>query len=489
MNRVLGVRLCRNVAASLRPTITAQPLTVAPVGHCQPLTTTAATEPCVAIVGAGPAGFYTAQQIIKRTPGCRVDLFERLPAPFGLVRYGVAPDHPEVKNVEHSFSQTAALPGVRLLADVTVGEHVSVAELRAAYDAVVLAYGADQERSLGIPGEELANVTSARRLVGWYNGLPGCPAPADLSAEHAVIIGMGNVALDVLRILTAPLDMLKETDITENALSALAESRIRHVTVVGRRGPLQAAFTIKELREQLQLPGVTALWDDFPADQLEKQLPDLPRPRRRLTELMVKAARDRRSPADGRRSWSLRFLRSPLEAHGDAAGRVAELRLAVNRLDGDKVAATGETERLPCQLLITSTGYKGQSIDPDLPFDADRGVIPNTNGRVTGIPGVYATGWIGTGPVGVIVSTMTASFGVGRLVSDDLAAGRLGGRSSEPDQLLETIRSRGVRPVGFADWLRLDEAETERGRQTGAPRQKVTSVEEMRRIIWAERDQ
>ncbi|KAF7641741.1 hypothetical protein LDENG_00273120, partial [Lucifuga dentata] len=350
--------------------------------------------PKVCIVGSGPAGFYTAQHLLKAHKDVEVDIYERLPVPFGLVRFGVAPDHPEVKNVINTFTQTAKHARCRFYGNVNVGKDVSMEELQKAYHAVVLSYGAEGNRMMGIPGEDLPGVYSAKDFVAWYNGLPSSRQQnPDLSCDAAVILGQGNVALDVARILLSPIDMLKKTDITRPALEALAESRVRRVLIVGRRGPMQVAFTIKELREMVKLPGTRPdmVVSDF--EGVKEALKELPRPRRRLTELMMKTAleipaeeeRQRRDEAS--RVWGLRFFRSPVEIlSGPDRSRTSGIRLAVNRLQGSGEAAravlTGEVEDVSCGLVISSIGYKSLAIDPSVPFDSRKAIVPNTTGRV-----------------------------------------------------------------------------------------------------------
>lgn len=240
----------------------------------------------VCVVGSGPAGFYTAHQLRKRDPDARVDIVERLPVPFGLVRFGVAPDHPEVKNCINQFTELARSGHCRFIGNVSVGTDVSLSQLTPHYHAVVLAYGAEGDRVLGVPGEDLPGVYSARAFVGWYNGLPAhTNLNPDLSGETAVVVGQGNVALDVARMLLTPIDQLKTTDICQHALEQLAESKVRRVRLVGRRGPLQVAFTIKELREMTKLAGCRALLDPGDFEQCRQLMSSLPRPRKRLTEL------------------------------------------------------------------------------------------------------------------------------------------------------------------------------------------------------------
>lgn len=445
-------------------------------------------------MGSGPAGFYTAQYLLKHHPQVQVDIYEKQLVPFGLVRFGVAPDHPEVKNVIHSFTQLARSERCAFRGNVTVGRDVSVPELQGAYHAVVLSYGAEDHRTLGIPGEQLPGVISARAFVGWYNGLPeNRELNPDLSCETAVILGQGNVALDVARILLSPLEHLEKTDITEAALRALRKSRVKTVWIVGRRGPLQVAFTIKELREMIQLPGTRPILD--PADFLgvQDRIKDAPRPRKRLTELLLKTVTAKATPgpatSQASRTWGLRFFRSPQQVLPSPDGhRAAGIRLAVTRLEGEgetaRAVATEDTEDLPCGLVLSSVGYKSLPIDPSVPFDPKHGVIPNVEGRVTDVPGIYCSGWVKRGPTGVITSTMTDSFLTGQTLLGDLKAGQLPGDPKPGWAAIEPLlHIRGVRSVSFSDWEKLDTEEVNRGRASGKPREKLLDPQEMLRLL------
>ncbi|KAF5909074.1 NADPH:adrenodoxin oxidoreductase, mitochondrial, partial [Clarias magur] len=395
------------------------------------LLSTCPLSPKVCIVGGGPAGFYTAQHLLKARNDMSVDIYERLPVPFGLVRFGVAPDHPEVKNVINTFTQTAQHERCSFYGNVNIGTDVSVEELKKAYHAVVLSYGAEADRSLGVPGENLAGVFSARDFVGWYNGLPSNKElRPDLSCETAVVLGQGNVALDVARILLSPMDFLKKTDITQQALKTLKASRVRRVLIVGRRGPLQIACTIKEVREMINLPETKA--DMFPGDfeGIAEALKDLPRPRKRLTELILKTVKEDEMRQSGNKIWGFRFLRSPVEVLPDADGKkVKGVRLSVNKLkgSGEEVRAlpTGQTEDLECGLLISSIGYKSLPIENSVPFDPASSTVPNDMGRVSHAAGLYCSGWVKRGPSGEIATTMNDSFETARILLKDVDLGRL----------------------------------------------------------------
>ncbi|XP_067860458.1 NADPH:adrenodoxin oxidoreductase, mitochondrial isoform X2 [Heptranchias perlo] len=389
----------------------------------------------VCIIGSGPAGFYTAQHLLKYHKSAIVDIYEKLPVPFGLVRFGVAPDHPEVKNVINTFTQTAHHDRCSFYGNVTVGKDISIQELKQAYHALILAYGAEANRILGIPGENLQGVYSARSFVGWYNGLPeNRNLNPELSSEMAVILGHGNVAFDVARILLSPIDMLKKTDITAPALEAVAASKVKRILLVGRRGPLQVAFTIKELREMINLPGTCPLLNPSDFEGLKHIVKDLPRPRKRLTELMIKAALAMSSEKEAERraaatkEWGLQFLRSPLEILPSNDGkRVAGIRLSVTKLEGSgesaKAVQTEDVEDLACGLVLSSVGYKSHPIDPSVPFDQRQGIIPNHLGRVLHAP--------------------------------------------------------GIRSVSFSGWEKIDAVEVAKGEKADKPREKLLDVQEM----------
>ncbi|XP_014034966.1 NADPH:adrenodoxin oxidoreductase, mitochondrial isoform X1 [Salmo salar] len=468
-------------------------------GVCGLSTSTPASSPKVCIVGGGPAGFYTAQHLVKTRTDVQVDIYERLPVPFGLVRFGVAPDHPEVKNVINTFTQTAQHARCSFHGNVRVGKDVTVEELQEAYHAVVLSYGAEGNRTMGVPGEDLAGVYSAKDFVGWYNGLPrNRELRPDLSCETAVILGQGNVALDVARMLLSPVDILKKTDITQHALDALAESSVRRVLIVGRRGPLQVACTIKELREMVNLPGTRPEMEASEFEGIAETLKSLVRPRKRLTELLLKAAietpgeeeLEKRNRAE--RAWGFRFLRRPLEVLPSTdLIRAAGIRLAVNRLEGDgegvRAVATGEVEDVECGLVISSIGYKSLPIDPAVPFDARKAIIPNTMGRVQQTAGLYCSGWVKRGPTGVIATTMNDSFDTARTLLQDIGKGTLDVSTVKPGSqgVSALLEKRGVKPVSFSDWEKIDSEETRRGETRGKPREKMLDVGEMLQVARA----
>ncbi|XP_064126856.1 NADPH:adrenodoxin oxidoreductase, mitochondrial isoform X1 [Loxodonta africana] len=455
--------------------------------------------PQICVVGSGPAGFYTAQHLLKHHTRAHVDIYEKQLVPFGLVRFGVAPDHPEVKNVINTFTQTARSDRCAFRGNVVVGRDVTVPELREAYHAVVLSYGAEDHQALGVPGEELPGVLSARAFVGWYNGLPENRETSrfqlvpDLSCDTAVILGQGNVALDMARILLTPPEHLEKTDITAASLGVLRQSRVKTVWIVGRRGPLQVAFTIKELREMIQLPGTRPILDPVDFLGLQDKIKEVPRPRRRLTELLLRTATEKPGreeaarQASASRSWGLRFFRSPQQVLPSSDGqRTAGIRLAVTKLEGVGEAAravpTGDVEDLPCGLVLSSLGYKSHPIDPSVPFDSKLGVIPNTEGRVVAVPGLYCSGWVKRGPTGVIGTTMNDSFLTGQALLQDLQGGLLPSGPRPGYTAIEALLSgRGVQPVSFSDWEKLDAEEVSRGQGAGKPREKLVDPQEM---LW-----
>lgn len=433
------------------------------------------------MIGSGPAGFYAADALLRATPSSDVDLYERLPVPYGLVRYGVAPDHQTIKRVQVAFERTAAQPGFRFLGNVEVGRDVSVAELLSGYHAVLFATGAAQDRRLDIPGEDLEGSYAATSFVGWYNGHPDfVDSKFALDAERAVIVGMGNVALDVARILLHDRDELAKTDISSAALVALRASPVREVVLLGRRGPAQAAFDQGELEAIADLPGVGLVMDGDVSFEDEADLP--PAARKNLAYL---ARLKLQGPGDAERVLRLRFLVSPIEIVGEA-GRVTGLRVEDNRLVGKgphvRAEPTGNVSELATGLVIRSVGYRGVGI-PGLPFDSKRNVIPSSAGRVTDLagepqPGLYTSGWIKRGPSGLIGTNKACSKETVDLLLRDSEALRARALSLEAD-VPALLASRGVRVVGFADYQRIEAAEKARGAELGKVRDKLERVPDM----------
>ncbi|KAK3847040.1 MAG: hypothetical protein J3R72DRAFT_379664 [Linnemannia gamsii] len=475
-------------------------------------TTTAPAQPFkVAVIGSGPGGFYAAHRILKHVPQSSIDMFEALPVPHGLVRFGVAPDHPEVKNVMNTFDEVAENPNFTFIGNTSVGTFVTpgskkadleISDLRPHYDAILLAYGAHEDRLLGVPNEQsLKGVMAARSFVGFYNGLP-CEQDleVDLSkADTAVVIGQGNVALDVARILLAPLEELRKTDLTEKMIKILEKSRVKHVHVIGRRGPLEVAFTAKELREMLQLPDTTFHMDQgLLASEMERAGKTLDRPRKRLMGLLEKGIKE--SKPNQPKSWSLHFLRSPLGFTGGENDQLKAIELGINRLEGDnsnrKAVATGEKETLECGLAFRSIGYKSVGIQ-GIPFDGRKGVVPNMDGKVVDaeqniVPGFYASGWLKRGPIGVIATTMADAYQTADTIIADWTSGQpmlnktsndASSSSSSSKAVLELLKSKGHKTVSYQDWKNIERKEFELGAKVGKPREKFLTVEEMLKVV------
>src|SRR6266498_5667189 len=381
----------------------------------------------VAVVGSGPAGFYAAGALLDADVPVEVDMIERLPTPWGLVRLGVAPDHPKLKSVSRAFERIAEKPGFRFFGNVEVGRDLSHADLLQLYDAVVYAFGAQTDKRLGIPGEDLAGSWSATEFVAWYNGHPDYQElQFDLDVERAVVIGNGNVALDVARMLALTPEELAPTDTTDPAMEAIGESAIREILVVGRRGPAQASWTTQELKEMGELAGADVAVDaaDLELDaESEAALEHDTNARRNMEVLRIFAAR-----APTGKAVTLRFLffRSPVAIHGD--GKVEEIEVVRNRLEeqnGRLVAVpTDEHETLECGLVYRSVGYRGVGL-PDLPFDERGGTILNEGGRIVGEPRAYCAGWIKRGPTGIIGTNKKDATETIKLLLDDAREGRL----------------------------------------------------------------
>ncbi len=446
----------------------------------------------VAIVGSGPAGFYAAGQLLASTePVITVDLFDRLATPWGLVRAGVAPDHPKIKSVTRVFEKTARKPGFCFHGNVDVGTDVSHEELTSAYHAVLYAVGTPNDRRLGIPGEDLAGSHAATEFVAWYNGHPDyADLSFDLSPKRAVVIGNGNVALDVARMLALAVDELAITDVADHALDALRDSDVEEIVVLGRRGPAQAAFTNPELRELADLeladvivdPGDVAL-DEYSTAALETSDGTT----KRNVETLGQYSEQR--PAGKPRRIVLRFLVSPVAIEG--TDRVEAVVVERNHLvvtdDGTlRAKPTGERERIETGLVLRSIGYVGVPL-PSVPFDDRKKTVLNDNGRVLDpethapLPGVYAAGWIKRGPSGVIGTNKKCAQETTTLLLEDFAAGRLLTPPVEPAELIATLKRRGTEVVDYTGWEAIDAHERALGEPAGRPRVKIVRREELLR--------
>jgi len=443
----------------------------------------------IAVIGAGPAGFYATGHLLDAEAAIEVDLFDRLPTPWGLVRAGVAPDHPKIKAVSKVFEKIAAKPGFRMFGNVEIGRDISHAQLMEHYDAVIYSYGAQADRRMGIPGEDLIGSIPATAFVAWYNGHPDFyNLDPNLQVDRAVVIGNGNVAVDVARMLVLAPEELAPTDTGDHAIEQFAKSTISDVVIAGRRGPLQAAYTNPELLElgELQIADVIIDPAEAALDALSQvDFAEASQPDQRNVETVLEYAQ--RSRTTKPRTVTLRYLLSPLEIRGD--GRVEEIVMVRNRLersdDGSiRAVATDQTETIPCGLVLRSVGYRGLPVE-GVPFDEKRCVIPHAEGRAldaTGKPvrGVYCTGWIKRGPSGVIGTNKKDAVETAGALLEDLAAGRL---HDAPSPTLEAIEALVAdhRPeaIEYGHWESIDAHERALGDPHGRPRIKLCSWDQL----------
>jgi ferredoxin--NADP+ reductase len=435
----------------------------------------------VAVIGSGPAGFYAASALLAANPPAEVDMIERLPTPWGLVRLGVAPDHPKLKEVSRAFERTAAQPGFRFFGNVEVGRDVTHDDLVRLYDAVIYTVGAQTDRRLGIPGEDLPGSWPALAFVAWYNGHPDFEGlEFDLSCERAVVVGNGNVALDIARMLALTREELAVTDIADPAIDVIASSPIRSIVVLGRRGPVQAAWTPVELGELGELAGADVVVD--PADleldpASEEELEAAPGTVRRNIEILRGYAA--REPEGKPRTIELRFLSSPVAIHG--RDRVEAIDVVRNELVDGRAVPTDEQETIPCGVVFRSIGYHGVPL-PGVPFAEKAGTIPNDCGRVLDasghpLPGVYCAGWIKRGPTGVIGTNKKDATETVTLLLEDAQAGLL--PPPEDGTLDELLAERGIEPVLYSGWGAIDLAERSAGEGYGRPRVKLLTWDEL----------
>lgn len=444
----------------------------------------------VAIIGSGPSGFYAAESLFKSGKVVTIDMFDRLPVPFGLVRFGVAPDHPKIKNVTKIFEKIAETPGYSFLGNVEIGRDIKITELRRFYDAIIFCSGAETDRNLGISGEYLRGSHAATEFVGWYNGHPDFRnCNFDLSCKVAVIVGQGNVAMDVARILLKTVDELKMTDITQYALDHLATSKIQEVHMIGRRGPAQASFTSAEVKEFAELHECDPVIDPQELELNEasqKELVDPANaPKKKNYELLQSflPLATRGKP----RKFYMHFYRSPQEIVGQ--GRVEKVILEKNRLLGEagsqKAMGTGVREEIPCGIFFRSVGYRGVPIS-GLPFHDRTGIIPNFEGRVMDseqiFTGLYTAGWIKRGPTGIIGTNKPDSEETVQSLLKDIPL-LIPAEIPNTQAVIDFLKQKGVRAVNFQEWKRIDAAEIERGQKIGKPREKFSSTAEMLSIL------
>lgn len=448
----------------------------------------------IAIIGSGPSGFYAAEHLQKQDLTVEIDMYDRLPTPFGLVRGGVAPDHLKIKSVTKVYDKIAAHPGFRFYGNVTFGVDICHADLTAHYHAIIYAVGAQTDRNLGIPGEDLPGSHAATEFVGWYNGHPDFrDYQFDLSQEAAVVVGVGNVAMDVARILGRSQAELMQTDIADYAMHALVHSNIKRIYVLGRRGAAQAAFTNPEIKELGEMeavdmvvaPGEIAL-DDFSRAMMQDD-------RVAIRNLQILEQYVVRKPAGRPKQIIMRFLTSPVEIIGTE--RVEAVKIVQNELYRDergnlRPRATDQTEIIPAGLVFRSVGYHGVAL-PDVPFYEKWGIIPNERGRVlvefgaqTLLPGNYAVGWIKRGPSGIIGTNKPDSVETINMLLEDLGNNALLNPATPTRESVENLlAARGVNYVTYADWQVLDAIEQAYGAQTGRPRLKFTRVDDMLRAL------
>lgn len=438
-----------------------------------------------AIVGAGPAGFYAAEMLLDA--GFAVDLFDRLPTPFGLVRSGVAPDHPKIKTVTRVFARTASRQGFRFFGGIELGSDLLAADLRQRYHVVLYAFGTTAERRLGIPGEELPGCHRAGAFVSWYNAHPDWATRSfELPHPRAVVVGNGNVALDVARMLVLNRAELMVTDVADHAIPVLADAGVEEVVILGRRGPLQAAFTTPELRELADLDDV-AITADLGGEDLSPRRLDalgLDAARRRNAEILREYSEA--TTVAGTKRISFRFATAPVEAVAGADGRLAGVRVVRNRLVGEDPAQvraepTDQFDFISCGLLLSAVGYLGRPIE-DLPFDRQRGVVANVKGRVVGSDGIphhgeYTAGWVKRGPTGVIGTNKKDAAETVACILADRDAGQLPQPNLSPDRQWALALS--AHAVDWDGWTLIDAFERSRGESLGRPRVKTVSIADM----------
>jgi len=451
----------------------------------------------VAIIGSGPSGFYAAARL-QDEEGLivEIDMFDRLPTPFGLVRGGVAPDHPKIKSVTKVYEKIAAHPSFRFYGHVEFGSDLQRADLARHYHAIIYAVGAQTDRRLGIPGEDLAGSHPATEFVAWYNGHPDYRhLQFDLTQESVAVVGIGNVAMDVARILARSIAELRQTDIADYALDALAHSKVTTIYILGRRGPLQAAFTNPEIKElgEMEEADVVVGPDEISLDPLSQAILDRGEDKTAAKNLEYLREYARRPLSGKPKRLIFRFLVSPVELIG--THRVEAMKIVKNELVDDgrgglKARPTDQFETIPVGLVFRSVGYRGLAL-PGVPFHEPWGTIPHDRGRVLTqlnggqpVPGDYVVGWIKRGPSGIIGTNKPDSIETVESLLEDLKAGKLMDPPDPSRAALERLlRDRGVRYVTFDDWLYLDQLEQQRGQAEGRPRIKFTDVEEMLHLV------
>jgi len=452
----------------------------------------------VAVIGSGPAGFYACEHLFKRKEhNFSIDMFDRLPTPHGLVRSGVAPDHQKIKSVTRVYDKIASNENFRFFGLVEYGKHITIDDLKRHYHIIIFATGAQTDRKMNIPGEDLEGSHTATEFVAWYNGHPDYKDyNFDLSKEKVAIVGVGNVAVDVARILCRTEAELMETDIADYALEALKESKVKEVYLLGRRGPAQAAFTNPEVRELGNLDDAHAITqiEEVELDEFTKELLEKEEDRSLVKKIEILNSYSEDIEFEKSKKLHIRFLVSPVEIIGNEEGKVKAIKLVKNELymtdDGSlRARATDETEVLDVGLVFRSIGYHGVPL-PEVPFHEKWGVIHNQKGRVIDsetqlhVHGMYSTGWIKRGPTGVIGTNKLDSGETVDCIIEDIESGSLlSPEAADPRHISDLINERQPQHFSYEDWLRLNELEILKGQEQGRPRVKYTSIDDMLKAV------
>lgn len=439
----------------------------------------------VAVVGSGPAGIYASDLLVKSDVDVQIDLFEKMPAPFGLIRYGVAPDHPRIKGIVQSLHNVMEKEEIRFLGNIEVGKDITVEEMREYYDAIIFATGATADKEMGIPGEDLEGNYGAGEFVGFYDGNPNFERDWDLSAESVAVVGVGNVSLDVSRILAKTADELLVTEIPDNVYSSLKENRAKEVHVFGRRGPAQAKYTPKELKELDESPTIEVIVD--PEDIIYDEASEEARRSAKSTDLVCQTLESyaMREPGDAPHKLYIHFFESPVEVLGDD-GHVTAIKTERTQLNGDgSVSGTGKFTEWPVQSVYRAVGYHPQSVE-GIPFNDDSATMPNDGGHVLAdvdgkkLPGLYTTGWIKRGPVGLIGNTKSDAKDTTGMLLEDYKAGELESATKrDPQEILDLLSSRDIAVTTWDGWHRLNSAEQAAGEPHGRERIKIVEWDEM----------
>ena len=448
----------------------------------------------IAVIGSGPAGIYASDLLIKSDLDVTVDLFEKMPAPFGLIRYGVAPDHPRIKGIVRSLHNIMERDEIRFLGNIEIGRDITVDELRDYYDAIVFATGATADKSIGIPGEELDGNFGAGEFVGFYDGNPNFKRDWDLSAESVAVVGVGNVSLDVSRILAKTADELLVTEIPDNVYQSLKNNRAKEIHVFGRRGPAQAKYTPKELKELDESPTIEVIVD--PEDIDYDEASEAARREAKSTDLVCQTLESyaMREPGEAPHKLYIHFFESPVEILG-TDGKVSAIKTERTELDGNgNVRGTGEFTEWPVQAVYRAVGYHPQDVT-GVPFDEKKAVMPNDGGHVLDgvdgakIPGLYTTGWIKRGPVGLIGNTKSdAKDTTGMLVEDYLAGELELATKRDLNDIIELLESRDIAFTTWEGWGRLNAAEEAAGQPHGRERIKIVEWDDMVRYAGPQKD-